>query len=64
MTVRARVFGHTIVLNANAKRGFRLSPGVNSRARSIQKCAKGKSLEARKDCFRTSSRRSKATKKE
>lgn len=48
---RARVFGRTIVLNANAKRGYRISPGVNWRARQVQKCAKGKSLEQRKLCF-------------
>lgn len=48
---RKRIFGTTIVLNANAKRGYRISPGVNSRARAIQKCAKGKPLAARKACF-------------
>ena len=50
--VKARVLGEKVVVNLNAKKGYRVSPGVNSRARDIQKCAKGKSLEARKDCFR------------
>lgn len=59
--LKVRVFGHKLVVNLNAKKGYRVSPGVNSRARSIQQCAKGKSLEARKDCFRTGSRRSRST---
>lgn len=49
---RARVFGIPIVINANAKRGYRISPGVNARARAIQKCAKGKPLATRKACFK------------
>jgi len=50
---RKRIFGTTIVLNANAHRGYRISPGVNARARRIQKCAKGKNLAARKACFKS-----------
>ena len=55
---RKRIFGKTLVVNLNAKRGFRVSPGVNARARGIQQCAKGKPLAARKACFATGSRRS------
>jgi len=54
---KARVLGEKLVVNLNAKKGYRVSPGVNPRARGIQKCAKGKGTEARKDCFRTGSRR-------
>lgn len=50
---RKRIFGTTIVLNANAKRGYRISPGVNARARKIQQCAKGQPLAKRKACFRS-----------
>jgi len=49
---RKRIFGKTLVVNLNAKRGYRVSPGVNARARSIQACAKGKPLAARKACFK------------
>ena len=60
MAFRKRIFGKTLVVNLNAKRGYRISPGVNARARAIQQCAKGKALAARKDCFRMgSSRRAK-----
>lgn len=60
--LKRRVWGKTVVLNVNAKKGYRVSPGVNPRARAIQQCAKGKSLAARKDCFRMGSgRRSKKT---
>jgi len=48
---RKRIFGKTLVVNLNAKRGYRVSPGVNARARAIQQCAKGKPLAARKQCF-------------
>lgn len=47
-----RVFGTKVVVNLNAKKGYRVSPGVNARARAIQRCAKGKPLEARKACFK------------
>ncbi|MCK5386783.1 MAG: hypothetical protein KAJ39_06335 [Gammaproteobacteria bacterium] len=47
------IFGTKVVVNLNAKKGYRVSPGVNPRARAIQKCAKGKSLEQRKQCFKT-----------
>ncbi len=53
MAFRKRIFGKTLVVNLNAKRGYRVSPGVNPRARAIQQCAKGKPLEARKNCFKT-----------
>lgn len=56
--LKVRVFGHKLIVNLNAKKGYRVSPGVNERARSIQQCAKGKPLAQRKDCFRTGSRRS------
>lgn len=55
--MRKRVFGKMLVVNLNAKKGYRISPGVNARARSIQQCAKGKPLESRKNCFKTGSRR-------
>lgn len=51
--LRHTIFGKKLVVNLNAKKGYRVSPGVNKRARAIQKCAKGKSLEGRKECFRT-----------
>lgn len=50
---RATILGKKIVVNLNAKKGYRVSPGVNARARAVQKCAKGKSLEARKSCFKS-----------
>ena len=50
--LRKRVFGKMVVVNLNAKKGYRVSPGVNARARGIQKCATGKPLEARKACFK------------
>ncbi len=50
--LRKRIFGKMVVVNLNAQKGYRVSPGVNSRARAIQKCAKGKSLAARKECFK------------
>ena len=49
---RASVFGKKLVVNAHAKKGYRVSPGVNARARDIQQCAKGKSPEERKKCFK------------
>ncbi len=51
--LRKRIFGTMLVVNLNAQKGYRVSPGVNWRSRSIQRCAKGKSLENRKVCFRT-----------
>lgn len=53
MAFRKRIFGKTLVVNLNAKRGYRISPGVNPRARAIQQCAKGKPLAARKNCFKS-----------
>jgi hypothetical protein len=50
--LKKRIFGKMVVVNLNAKKGYRVSPGVNARARSIQHCAKGKPLEARKACFK------------
>ena len=50
---RKRIFGKTLVVNLNAKKGYRISPGVNARARAVQKCAKGQPLAARKACFRS-----------
>jgi len=50
--IRKRVLGKKVVVNLNAKRGYRESPYPNERARRIQKCAKGKGLEERKNCFR------------
>lgn len=60
--LKRRILGKDIVVNLNAKKGYRVSPGVNERARAIQQCAKGKPLAQRKDCFRTG-RRGGATKK-
>ena len=60
--LKRRVWGKTVVLNVNAKKGYRVSPGVNARARAIQQCAKGKALAARKDCFRMGKVRGKAKK--
>ena len=51
--LRHTIFGKKLVVNLNAKKGYRVSPGVNARARAIQKCAKGQSLETRKKCFKT-----------
>ncbi len=48
---RPRIFGKRLVVNLNAKRGFRVSPGANARANAIKECAKDQSLTARKDCF-------------
>jgi len=59
-----RIFGKKLVVNLNAKKGYRISPGVNPRAAAIRDCAKGKSLAARKDCFRMGSRKGRAAKKE
>ena len=53
---KKQVLGKKLVVNLNASKGYRVSPGVNKRARDIQKCAKGKGTEARKDCFRTGRR--------
>jgi len=50
--LRKRIFGKMLVVNLNAKKGYRISPGVNPRARAIQACAKGKPLAARKACFK------------
>ena len=50
--LRKRIFGKMLVVNLNAKKGYRISPGANSRALAIQRCAKGKPLAQRKDCFR------------
>jgi len=50
--LRRTVFGKTIILNIFTKRGYRVSPGVNARARAIGKCARAAgSLEERKKCF-------------
>jgi len=49
--VRKRVLGVPVSVNLNFKKGYRVSPGVNARARAIQKCAKGQGLAARKSCF-------------
>jgi len=51
--LRKRIFGKMVVVNLNAAKGYRVSPGVNARARAIQLCAKGKSLTDRKKCFKT-----------
>jgi len=40
-----------VVVNLNARKGYRVSPGVNQRARAIQKVAKEKPLDARKASF-------------
>lgn len=62
MAFRKRIFGKTLVVNLNAKRGYRISPGVNGRAAAIRDCAKGKSLAARKDCFRMGSHKGRGRK--
>lgn len=49
--LRHTIFGKKLVVNLNAKKGYRISPGVNARARAIQKCAKGKNKSDREDCF-------------
>lgn len=54
--LKVRVFGHKLVVNLNAKKGYRVSPGVNARASAIRECARGKPLAARKQCFRTGGR--------
>jgi len=51
--LRRRIFGKMLVVNLNAKKGYRISPGVNARAAAIQKCARGKPLNVRKNCFKT-----------
>lgn len=51
--IRKRILGTMAVVNLNAKKGYRRSPGVNPRSIRIQKCAKGQSLETRKACFKS-----------
>jgi hypothetical protein len=51
MAHKPYVFGKKIILDMYTKKGYRVSPGVNDRARAIAKCARGKNLEARKQCF-------------
>lgn len=49
--LKKTVFGKTIILNMFTKHGYRVSPGANARARAIGKCARGKTLPDRKECF-------------
>lgn len=49
--IRKRVLGVPVSVNLNAKKGYRVSPGVNWRARAVQECAKGQPLNKRKECF-------------
>jgi len=51
--LRPIIFGKRIIVNLNTKRGYRVSPGVNSRSRAIAKCARGQDLATRKKCFET-----------
>lgn len=54
--VKRRVLGAPIVVNLNYKKGYRVSPGTNGRARGVQKCAKGKDLSTRKSCWKSATR--------
>ena len=53
MALKVYVFGKKIIVDLNTKRGYRISPPANARARAIGKCARGKSLTERKKCFET-----------
>ena len=49
---RKRIFGKTLVVNLNAKRGYRISPGKNSIAMAIQEECKGiKGRDNARKCF-------------
>ncbi len=49
--LKKNFMGKKIVVNLFTKHGYRVSPGVNARARAVAKCARGKSLDDRKECF-------------
>ena len=49
---RVSMFGKTFILDIFVKGGLRRSPGTNARARRIAACARGQSLQTRKDCFK------------
>lgn len=51
MAHKPYVFGKKIILDMYTRKGYRKSPGTNARARAIGKCARGKGLQERKDCF-------------
>lgn len=51
--LRAHVFGRKLVVNLYAKKGYRISPGANAKARAIGKCARGKDKATRTQCFVT-----------
>ena len=56
MSWRPVIFGKKIIVDLNMRRGYRLSPPPNARARAIGKCARGQNLETRKKCFETGGR--------
>lgn len=47
-----KFLGKILILDLGVKRGYRVSPGVNPRAKRIGELAKGKSLAERKSIFR------------
>lgn len=51
--LRTKVFGKDIIVDLHTKRGYRVSPGANARARAIGKCARGKSKAEAMKCFDT-----------
>ena len=46
-----KFLGKTLMLDLGTKHGYRVSPGVNPRAKRIGELAKGKSLAERKSIF-------------
>jgi len=53
MALTPTVFGKKIIVDLHTKRGYRVSPGANKRARAIGKCARGKSKAEAMKCFET-----------
>lgn len=51
MPHKATVFGKELIVDLYTKKGYRVSPGANARARAIGKCARGQNLADRKKCF-------------
>jgi len=51
MALKIKAFGKDIIVDLYTKHGYRVSPGANNRARAVAKCARGKDLAGRKECF-------------
>ena len=51
--LRKRIFGKMVVVNLNAKKGYRVSPGIGPVGMAVREQCGGKNLKGKalRDCF-------------